>query len=207
MEITSAKYIKSSPSLQDCPRADLPEYAFIGRSNVGKSSLINMIANNEKLAKTSRTPGKTQLINHFLFSGQKANGQTQSWYVVDLPGYGFAKRSIAQRNEWQRMIDHYVTGRKNLMQIFLLVDSRHNPQKPDIDFAQKLYSLQIPYTIIFTKSDKENQRTVHQNIQSFLKALSEYQQFLPQQITTSSTKKTGRKKLIDLIKEMNEAQL
>ncbi len=163
-----------------------------------------MLANNEKLAKTSGTPGKTQLINHFLFTGQKENGTSQEWYMVDLPGYGFAKRSIKMRNQWQQMIDEYITGRKNLNQLFLLVDGRHSPQKLDLEFAEKLYKNGVPYTVVFTKSDKENQRLVQQNIKAFMQSLLKFQQFLPQQILTSSIKKTGKKKLIDLIESMNE---
>lgn len=165
-----------------------------------------MIANNAKLAKTSGTPGKTQLINHFNFSGRTdENAPVRQWYVVDLPGYGFAKRSLAMRSQWERMIQNYLLQRKNLAQVFLLIDSRHTPQKSDLEFADNLYSNNIPYTIIFTKSDKENQREVSKNVNSFTNELKATQQWLPAMIITSSIKKTGRKKILQRMAELNEA--
>lgn len=195
MLITSSEYIISSPDYLQSPRADKPEYAFIGRSNVGKSTLINMLCNNEKLAKTSGTPGKTQLINHFLIN--------KEWYVVDLPGYGFAKVSQSQRKKWEKMIEDYLRKRETLMNVFILVDSRHAPQKIDLDFVNQLGEWKTPFCIVFTKSDKENQRTVSANVKSFLNKMRETWQFLPQHFVTSAIKKTGRDKILQLIAECN----
>ena len=160
MIIRSAVYVISSPDYLHCPKADRPEYAFIGRSNVGKSSLINMLCSNDKLAKTSGTPGKTQLINHFSMNNE--------WYMVDLPGYGFAKVSQTQRKKWEKMIEDYLRKRPNLVTVFVLIDSRHSPQKIDLEFVDKLREWQIPFCLVFTKADKENQRTVSMNIKDFL---------------------------------------
>ncbi len=195
MVITSSEYIISSPDYLQCPKPDKPEYAFIGRSNVGKSSLINMLCNNEKLAKTSGTPGKTQLINHFLIN--------KEWYVVDLPGYGFAKVSQSQRKKWEKMIEDYLRNRESLMNVFILIDSRHAPQKIDLDFVNQLGQWKIPFCIVFTKSDKENQRTVSLNVRSFLNKMRETWQFLPQHFITSAIKKLGREKILKLIEECN----
>jgi GTP-binding protein len=195
MIINSSEYIISSPDYLQAPKPDKPEYAFIGRSNVGKSTLINMLCNNEKLAKTSGTPGKTQLINHFLIN--------KEWYVVDLPGYGFAKVSQSQRKKWEIMIEDYLRKRETLMNVFILIDSRHSPQKIDLDFVNQLGKWQIPFCIVFTKSDKENQRTVSANVKAFLNKMRETWQFLPQHFVTSALKKTGREKILQLIGEMN----
>ena len=195
MIIRSAEYIISSPNYLQCPPADKPEYAFIGRSNVGKSSLINMLCNNERLAKTSNTPGKTRLINHFLIN--------KSWYIVDLPGYGFAKVSLTERRNWEQMIEDYLRKRENLVSVFILIDSRHNPQKLDLEFINELGKWKVPFSIVFTKSDKENQRTVSLNVKNFLAKLRETWQFLPQHFLTSAIKKTGRDKILALIEEMN----
>ena len=206
MIIRSSKYLISSPDYKACPKPDRPEYAFIGRSNVGKSSLINMICNHDHLAKTSGSPGKTQLINHFeiesiLSSAQK--NKIERWYIVDLPGYGFAKVSQSQRKKWQRMIEDYLRKRENLVNVFLLIDSRHSPQKIDIDFVSQLGEWQVPFCLIFTKTDKENQRTVNSNVKSFLGKMKESWQFLPRHIITSAVKKTGREKILELIEEIN----
>src|SRR6476661_7866200 len=172
MEIKEAKYLTSSPAFDQCPEPDRPEYAFIGRSNVGKSSLINMLCNNEKLAKTSASPGKTQLINHFdILSADEPSGQkalVYQWYLVDLPGYGFAKVSIRDRRRWEQMIENYLRKRENLTMVFVLLDARHSPQKIDLDFLDQLKIWQIPFSLVFTKSDKENQRTVSKNVKDFL---------------------------------------
>ena len=159
MHIKTATYLISSPSFEKCPVPDRPEYAFIGRSNVGKSSLINMLCNNDKLAKTSNSPGKTQMINHFEITSVPKAGESKEnkWYLVDLPGYGFAKISQSSRRRWEQMIENYLRKRENLTNVFVLIDSRHTPQKPDLDFIKKLVLWQIPYTIVFTKSDKEKQ--------------------------------------------------
>ena len=185
----------SSPDYLQCPRPDRPEYAFIGRSNVGKSSLINMIANNEKLAKISSSPGKTQLINHFLIN--------KAWYLVDLPGYGFAKVSQTQRKKWEKMIEDYLRKRENLVNVFVLVDSRHKPQQKDLEFVYRLGAWQVPFTLLFTKADKENQRTVSMHVRAFLDSMRKTWQFLPEHVITSAVKKTGRRKILEMIGEMN----
>jgi len=206
MHIKKATYLISSPSFEKCPMPDKPEYAFIGRSNVGKSSLINMLCNNDKLAKTSNSPGKTQLINHFEIASLRKAGEFNEtrWYLVDLPGYGFAKISQSSRRRWEQMIENYLRKRENLTNVFVLIDSRHTPQKLDLDFIQKLLLWQIPHTIVFTKSDKEKQSIVSKNVKLFLESLRSTQQFLPQHFITSSIKKTGRTKILDLINEMNK---
>jgi GTP-binding protein len=202
MEIRTAKYVISSPSCQSCPVTDLPEYAFIGRSNVGKSSLINMLTDIDKLAKTSAAPGKTQLINHF--EVESISGKAVSkWWLVDLPGYGFAKVSISQRKQWETMIEDFLRKRKTLAHVFLLIDSRHTPQKLDLDFVNNLGKWEIPFTLIFTKSDKENQRVVAANVKAFLERMRKNWQFLPQHFITSAAKKTGRSEILRLISEMN----
>lgn len=205
MHIKKAEYLISSPSFEKCPVPDRPEYAFIGRSNVGKSSLINMLCNNEKLAKTSNSPGKTQMINHFeITSVPKAGDHKETkWYLIDLPGYGFAKISQTSRRRWEQMIENYLRKRENLVDVFVLIDSRHSPQKIDLEFVQKLVMWGVPITLVFTKSDKEKQRIVSKNVKSFLESLRETQQFLPQHFVTSAIKKTGREKILDLISEMN----
>jgi GTP-binding protein len=204
MEIRSAKYVISSPSYKDCPGTDLPEYAFIGRSNVGKSSLINMLTDIDKLAKTSAAPGKTQLINHFTIESIDEKRVVSKWWLVDLPGFGFAKVSISQRRQWETMIEDFLKKRETLAHVFLLIDSRHEPQKLDLDFADRLGKWEIPFTLIFTKSDKENQRIVAANVKSFLQKMSEHWQFLPRHFVTSAEKKTGRRDILRLIEEMNE---
>ncbi len=191
MVIKSAEYIISSPSIAQCPAPDRPEFAFIGRSNVGKSSLINMITDHQKLAKTSGTPGKTQLINHFLIN--------KEWYLVDLPGYGFAKVSQTARNRWEQMIENYLRKRENLLNVFVLIDSRHSPQKIDIDFVNQLGKWEIPFCLVFTKADKESQKVVSQNIRLFLDKMKSTWQFLPQHFISSTVKKTGREKILSFI--------
>jgi GTP-binding protein len=196
MHIKSAKYIISSPDQEKCPPPDRTEYAFIGRSNVGKSSLINMLCNNEKLAKTSAAPGKTQLLNHFLVNHE--------WYLVDLPGYGFAKVSQRSRRRWEQMIENYLRKRENLTMVFVLIDARHSPQKIDLEFLAQLRVWQVPFALVFTKSDKENQRTVSKNVKDFLEAMKKTWQFLPQHFVTSAVKKTGKDKILAFIEETNE---
>ena len=204
MIIKSANYLISSPEIGLCPPADRPEYAFIGRSNVGKSSLINMITNNQKLAKTSNSPGKTQLINHFeILSSIKTDGPALKWYLVDLPGYGFAKVSITQRKKWERMIEDYLRKRQNLVNVFILIDGRHDPQKLDLDFVNKLGEWQVPFCLVFTKADKETQLTVSKNVKAFLNKMRVSWQFLPQHFVTSATKKQGRDEILTFISELN----
>jgi GTP-binding protein len=196
MDIHSSTYVVSSPDLTKCPEPDRPEYAFIGRSNVGKSSLINMLTGNEKLAKTSGTPGKTQLINHFNIDDE--------WYIVDLPGYGFAKVSQSQRKKWEKMIEDYLRKRENLVNVFVLIDSRHSPQKIDLEFVDKLRAWQVPFTLVFTKSDKESQRIVAANVKGFLEKMRQTWQFLPQHFVSSAVKRMGRDKILGVIEEMNK---
>jgi GTP-binding protein len=209
MHIKTARYIISSPGYEKCPVPDKPEYAFIGRSNVGKSSLINMLCNNDKLAKTSGSPGKTQLINHFeiISSIDESDGKkkinTYTWYLVDLPGYGFAKVSIRSRNRWEQMIEHYLRKRENLAMVFVLIDARHTPQKIDLDFLDQLRKWQVPFSLVFTKSDKVNQRTVSKNVKDFLETMKKTWQFLPQHFISSALKKTGKDKILSLIEETN----
>jgi GTP-binding protein len=205
MHIKKAQYIISSPDYEKCPVPDKPEYAFIGRSNVGKSSLINMLCDNDKLAKTSNSPGKTQMINHFEISSVSKVGEYDEtkWYLVDLPGYGFAKISLNSRRRWEQMIENYLKKRENLVDVFVLIDSRHAPQKLDLEFIKNLNLWQIPFTLIFTKADKEKQAVVSKNIKSFLESLSTTQQFLPQHFVSSSVKKLGKNKILDLIQEKN----
>jgi GTP-binding protein len=195
MIIKSAEYIISNVEYDKCPPATLPEYAFIGRSNVGKSSLINMLTNHEKLAKTSGTPGKTQLINHFIIN--------KDWYIVDLPGYGFAKVSQAQRRKWETMIEDYLRKRENLVNVFILIDSRHAPQKLDLDFVNQLGEWKVPFSLVFTKADKSSQLEVSRNVKSFLNKMKETWEFLPANYVTSTEKKLGRDKILAFIDEMN----
>ena len=205
MIIKSAKYIVSSPSYDKCPLPDRNEFAFIGRSNVGKSSLINMLCGNEKLAKTSASPGKTQLINHFevqSISDKTKPALVDKWYLVDLPGYGFAKVSISSRRRWEQMIENYLRKRENLTMIFVLIDSRHGPQRIDLAFLEQLKLWQAPCCLVFTKTDKEKQTVVHKNIKQFLDAMRQTWQFLPQHFITSAIKKTGKDKLLSFIDEL-----
>lgn len=206
MQIKKAQYIISSPSYEKCPPPDKPEYAFIGRSNVGKSSLINMLCNNDQLAKTSGSPGKTQLINHFeIISIQdKENAAETEWYLVDLPGYGFAKVAQSSRRRWEQMIENYLRKRTNLVYVFVLIDVRHQPQKLDLEFIQKLWKWQLSYALVFTKADKETQSEVSKNVKLFLQTLLTYQQFLPQHFVSSAQKKSGRNEILNLIQELND---
>ena len=208
MLIKHARYIISSPSFDKCPPPDKAEFAFIGRSNVGKSSLINMLTNNAKLAKTSGTPGKTQLINHFeiVSSGEEKNAKEVKWYLVDLPGYGFAKVSIRNRRTWEQMIENYLRKRDNLKMIFVLVDARHSPQKIDLEFLSRLDKWELPMTIIFTKADKETQAIVAKNVKQFLQTMRKTWQFLPQHFVSSAVKKMGRDKILGLVEEMIEEE-
>ncbi|MBS1746946.1 MAG: YihA family ribosome biogenesis GTP-binding protein [Bacteroidetes bacterium] len=209
MVITKAAYLISSPSVEKCPKADRPEYAFIGRSNVGKSSLINMLCNNASLAKTSSAPGKTQLINHYdIISSAKQSQQKQDkkfkWYLVDLPGYGYAKVAQKQRKQWSKMIEDYLRKRKNLINIFVLTDARHEPQKKDLEFIDSLGEWQLPFTIIFTKADKEKPGAVQRNVQLFFAKMKENWEFLPPFFVTSAINKTGKEEVLDFIYDCNK---
>ena len=205
MQIKSAKYVISSALISQCPKPDKPEYAFIGRSNVGKSSLINMVTNQKGLAKTSATPGKTQLINHFeIESSSSDKGLKTKWFLVDLPGYGYAKRSQAERSRWEEMINGYLRKRENLVQVFVLIDSRHTPQKNDIEFVSQLDTWQINFSLVFTKTDKEKPAVVERNVKAFLDKLKETWQFLPRHFVTSAEKKQGREELVKFIEDCNK---
>lgn len=195
MQIKSAVFTVSSPSYNKCPNDGRPEYAFIGRSNVGKSSLINMLTGVKGLAKTSGRPGKTQLINHFLINGE--------WYLVDLPGYGYAKTSKSSREKWDKMMHDYFLHREPLANVYVLVDSRVEPQRLDLEFISFLGMNGIPLTIVFTKTDKEKQREVMANIKTFKKALSEQWDELPPMLLTSSLTGYGRDALLNQIEQIN----
>jgi len=202
MEINSASYLVSSAKVEQCPAPDKPEYAFIGRSNVGKSSLINMLTNNSKLAKVSKTPGKTTLINHFLINGAQDTGQP--WYLVDLPGYGYAKRSQSQRVAWQKMLSDYFQKRINLQTVFVLIDSRISPQKIDLEFLAQLGEWGIPFNIIFTKADKNTQAETARNVKQFVQKMKEEWEYIPRAFVSSAVKFTGRKDLLRYIEELNQ---
>ena len=212
MQIKWSKYVISSPDYTKCPVPDKPEYAFIGRSNVGKSSVINLLCNNDKLAKTSSAPGKTQMLNHFLITSApdkvdiKAGSKITEWYIVDLPGYGFAKVSQRSRRRWEQMIENYLRKRENLTMVFVLIDSRHSPQKIDLEFLEQLKKWDVPFSIIFTKTDKENQSTVSKNIKDFFSAMKKTWQFLPQHFITSAVKKLGKDKILAFIEETNNKE-
>ena len=194
MNITSATFISSSPDYQKCPKVDLPEFAFIGRSNVGKSSLINMLTGRKSLAKVSGTPGKTRLINHFL-----AN---DTWYLVDLPGIGFAKIPKSERLRLESMIEGYLLHRDNLKLIFLLVDSRHEPQKIDIDFMAWLIRNNLPFALLFTKSDKLSKMELSSKPAQYKKIVNTVLKVIPEIILTSATNRTGRSDILDCIEEI-----
>ena len=205
MKIVKASYLISSPSFDQCPSLKAPEYAFIGRSNVGKSSIINALCLQKNLAKTSGTPGKTQLINHFeIISNSVAKGKQDKWYIVDLPGYGFAKVSQSSRRRWEQMIENYLRKRENLNRVFVLIDSRHAPQKIDLEFVEQLFKWEIPFTLIFTKSDKEKPGVVARNVKSFFDKLNEILPFLPQGFVTSAEKRTGVDEVLACIDQYNK---
>lgn len=205
MVIHKASYLISSPSYDKCPKPDKAEFAFIGRSNVGKSSLINMLTGQRALAKTSATPGKTQMINHFIVeSGNGEKGNKSQWYIVDLPGYGYAKRSQSERRKWEQMIENYFRKRENLTQVFVLVDSRHEPQKNDLSFIQDLDKWSVPFSVVFTKTDKEKPGVVERNVKAFSDALLTFRQFLPRYFITSAEKKIGRDEMLDYIESSNQ---
>ena len=197
MIIKSAQFINSNTGITKLPKPNLPEYAFVGRSNVGKSSLINMLTGKKKLAKISTTPGKTQLINHFLIN--------DCWYLVDLPGYGFAKASKKDRVKWGQMIDTYLQKRENLQCLFLLIDSRLSPQDNDLNFINRLGEVGIPFVLVFTKSDKSKQQEVAANIATFSQAMLQQWETLPEKFITSAKKGTGRDKILELIDKTNQA--
>ncbi|MGZ5134967.1 MAG: ribosome biogenesis GTP-binding protein YihA/YsxC, partial [Flavitalea sp.] len=206
MDIISAEYVKSSPGYKDCPPADRPEYAFIGRSNVGKSSLINMLTSKKGLAKISGTPGKTQLINHFRIVSRVKEKKPLEWYLVDLPGYGYAATvSQKARNNFSNMIESYIRKRENLVCIFVLVDSRHSPQAIDMEFINLLGEWEVPFVIIFTKIDKNKPGVTEKNIKLFLDTLAEKWETPPPYFSSSAVKKTGQKPLLEYIGGLNNS--
>ena len=196
MEIKKAEFTLSAPMESMCPKDTKPEYAFIGRSNVGKSSLINMLTGKKNLAKTSATPGKTLLINHFIINNE--------WYLVDLPGYGFAKRSKKEVQKLEQMINGYILQREQLVNVFLLIDVRLEAQKIDLEFIEWLCTSSVPFAIIFTKADKLSASKVLQNVTAYKKVLSETWEELPPMFVTSSEKKQGRDEVLDYIEQINK---
>lgn len=194
MTIKSAEYVISSARVDQCPQGDLPEFAFIGRSNVGKSSLINMLTGKTSLAKTSATPGKTVLINHFIINGD--------WYLVDLPGYGYARRGMQQREHLQQMISCYILRRQQMLNLYLLIDSRHEPQRIDLDFIEWLGENGIPFCIVFTKADKLSRGKLSANIKLYLNKLSKQWEELPPYFITSSETRQGKEEVLGNIEDI-----
>lgn len=197
MEIKNPKFEISSPDVKQCPSTDVPEYAFIGRSNVGKSSLINMLARRKGLAKTSQTPGKTLLINHFRMDDG-------AWYLVDLPGYGYAARGKEQRDKIRKLIEGYVLDRAQLTCLFVLVDVRHDPQKIDLEFMDWLGEHEVPFAIVFTKADKLSQTAARRNVEAYTNELKLNWSELPPIFLTSSEKGLGRNEILEYIDTINK---
>lgn len=197
MEVKKAQFVISNSDVCKCPDTGLPEYAFIGRSNVGKSSLINMLANRNGMAKTSSTPGKTTLINHFIINDE--------WYIVDLPGYGYARRGNEGREAIRRIINAYILNREAMTCLFVLLDCRHEPQKIDLEFINFLGENGVPFAIIFTKIDKISKGALERNIEAYKAKLLEFWEELPPIFSTSSEKHKGREELLDYIEEINRA--
>ena len=196
MQIKSAEFLVSSARIDQCPNSNLPEYAFIGRSNVGKSSLINMLTGKGKLAKTSATPGKTILINHFVINGE--------WYLVDLPGYGYAKRSKKDTEKFEHMITTYILDREQMTNLFLLIDVRHEPQQIDLEFMEWLGENGVPFSIVFTKADKVSKAKLNGNVMHYLTELKKQWEELPPYFITSSETKMGREEILNYIEEINK---
>ena len=197
MIIKEAKFVISNTKVENCPKPSLPEYAFIGRSNVGKSSLINLLTNRKSLARISKTPGKTQLINHFLID--------DVWYLVDLPGYGFAKVPVGKKKEWDRMIKNYVLKRASLICLFVLIDARHDPQNNDLQFMEFLGNNQIPFALIFTKTDKLKKTELQNNLGDYKKEMLKTWDSLPPIFEVSATTRNGRLEILDYINELNQS--
>jgi len=194
MEIKKAEFLISSPRVEQCPNSQQPEFAFIGRSNVGKSSLINMLTGNNKLAKTSATPGKTMLINHFTINDE--------WQLIDLPGYGYAKRSKKETENLQKMITGYILQREQMVNLFLLIDSRLDPQKIDLEFIEFLGEHGVPFSIVFTKADKLSKNKLACNVQLYLNKLLQDWEELPPHFVSSAETKLGRQEILDYIEEI-----
>ena len=196
MKISSAEFVMSNSDVAKCPKDKLPEYAFIGRSNVGKSSLINMLTNRKSLAKTSGKPGKTQLINHFVIN--------KNWFLVDLPGYGYAKVSKSAKKTFQKFITSYFAKRNQLVSAFVLVDSRHEPQKIDLEFMQWLGENQVPFCIIFTKADKLPKTKLPEQINNYINEMLKYWEQMPTYFITSSSSGLGKDDLLNYIDQINQ---
>ncbi len=194
MDISSASFLISNTTFKKCPQDEKPEFAFIGRSNVGKSSLINMLTGKKKLAKTSSTPGKTQLINHFVIN--------EDWYLVDLPGYGYAKASKKSRQSWEIFITEYLLHRETLLTTFVLIDARLPPQKIDLEFMNWCGGKGIPFTIVFTKTDKMSSSALQRNLKAYSKELLKYWDELPPIFVTSSESKLGRESVLNYVNEI-----
>ena len=197
MNVAHAEFVLSNTKVELCPKSKIPEYAFIGRSNVGKSSLINMLCNRKKLAKTSSRPGKTQLINHFLINKQ--------WYLVDLPGYGYARVSKTQKKTFQKFITNYFIKRKELIAAFLLIDLRHKPQTLDLEFMRWLGKNYIPFSIVFTKADKLKEKEIKKNTSEYFKILEDDWEEMPKHFVTSSEKSLGKDELLSYINHINNS--
>jgi GTP-binding protein len=197
MKIYSAEFLKSSAELSQCPDPSIPEFAFIGRSNVGKSSLINMLVEKRSMAKTSGTPGKTRLINHFII-----NADHNPWYLVDLPGFGYAKIALSERTKWKRMVRTYIEERENLKCTFLLIDTRHEPQKIDLEFAQWLGENGLPFALAFTKADKEKPGAVQRNVNLFAEKFLETFAELPNVFVTSAETRLDKEKVLGFIESV-----
>jgi GTP-binding protein len=202
MDIITAAYVKSSPGYKECPPPTFPEFAFIGRSNVGKSSLINLIANKKNLARTSGTPGKTQIINHYKVVASSKKPVGKEWYLVDLPGYGYAKVAQSARRNWENMIESYIRKRENLKCTFVLVDSRLEPQQADLDFINKFGEWNAPFVLVFTKADKNKPKATERNIQNFLAAMARTWEELPPFFVSSSVTRAGREEILDYIDDL-----
>ena len=198
--ITSASFVISSPDVVSCPNSMLPEYAFIGRSNVGKSSLINMLTHNPRLAKTSQNPGKTLLINHFVINADTP----QAWHLVDLPGYGYAQAGQKQREKLRTMIERYCLLRQPLVSLFVLIDSRHEPQPIDLQFMEWLGENEVPFSIVFTKADKLSKSRLTQNVEAYRQKLLEDWVELPPVFITSAERSTGESELLAYIENLND---
>lgn len=199
MEIKEARFLISNTDLDKCPAPNKPEYAFIGRSNVGKSSLINMLTNKKSLAKTSVKPGKTRLINHFLIN--------EAWYLVDLPGYGYAKIGKQERKKWEKFVRKYVLMRENLFCLFVLIDSRHEPQNADLEFMEWLGMSQVPFAIVFTKTDKLKPGELEKNIKNYEVKMLETWEFMPPYFTSSVSTGEGKKEILNYIQDINRENM